>query len=86
VDDPAQEVHDKQMASLSDGQRDGLAQAIKEFMEYQTPRQPPPGALSTLSKVSLSNPNSDSRSPFRGLLFWSIMSIAKAAESLGFLG
>lgn len=32
-DDPAQAVHDEQVASLSDTQLDGLAQAIKDFMD-----------------------------------------------------
>jgi hypothetical protein len=32
-DDPAQAVHDEQLASLSDAQLDGLAQAIKDFMD-----------------------------------------------------
>jgi hypothetical protein len=32
-DDPAQAVHDEQLASLSDAQLDGLAQAIKAFMD-----------------------------------------------------
>jgi hypothetical protein len=32
-DDPAQAAHDMQLASLSDAQLDGLAQAIKEFMD-----------------------------------------------------
>jgi hypothetical protein len=31
--DPGQAVHDEQLASLSDAQLDGLAQAIKDFMD-----------------------------------------------------
>jgi hypothetical protein len=37
--DPGQAVHDEQLASLSDAQLDGVAQAIKEFMDRKQAEQ-----------------------------------------------